>query len=370
MAAEEVFAAIVEADPEDSAAFHNLGLCAAWRGENSAAINAFQTAVEVGPTANPDDAVFSWMLAEILRQGAGAELLSDDFSSFLVLDWPSPLGDPFELISRFAVLREIASPVETLSTEAAASSMRIAEWLDRPLSAPGGPASWVVATLIGSPGSLRLTSPDRRTLEFAESTLALRLGEAFRPVDRGSTPLPIRLMDADAWLMRLAAPTDEMHLGTVAAARRAAVEETYERRWTARPRIGLSLEGRPRSPAEAARDAARGDAVARVKIAALVNLREQLANRPRMAGIVDGYPFDRLRRRLGLPLRDESSIEEADVSSMSDEELRALNLAGLSDAELAEVLDAAVPVCDDATVAKIAAAVATRGLKGPESSEG
>ena len=82
-----------------------------------------------------------------------------------------------------------------------------------------------------------------------------------------------------------------------------------------------------------------------------------------MAAIVDGYPFDRLRRRLGLPLRDESSVEEADFSSMSDEELRALDPSQLNDADLVEVLDAANPVCDPATVTRLADAMRTRGSK-------
>ena len=362
-AAAHVFAEIADADPRDSAALHNLGLCAAWRGENWAAIDVFDFSVTVDATENPDLAVASWMLAEILRQGAGAEPLADDLSHFLVLEWPEELGGAFDRIAGFAALRELPNPMQSQITESVTSASRIAEWLDRPL-APGGVASRVVATLIASNDSLRLTSPDRKSLEFAESILAAQLGDGFRPADRGSTPLPIRLMDAADWLMRLPRPVGEPDLGIESAARRAAIEESYERIWIARPRLGLSVDGRPRSPGEAARDAASGDAVARVKLAAIVNLREQLANRPRMAAMADGYPFDRLRRRLALPLRDEASVEAADVTSMGCEELGQLDPASLSDGDLIEAFGAAAAVCAEATVARLSEAKAARGLVG------
>ena len=49
-------------------------------------------------------------------------------------------------------------------------------------------------------------------------------------------------------------------------------------------------------------EASRGDAVARAKLTAVVRLREQLGNRPSALLLYQGYPFDRLRRRLGLEL--------------------------------------------------------------------
>ena len=362
-AAAYVFAEIADEDPGDSAALHNLGLCAAWRGENWAAIDALDLSVGIDATENPDAAVASWMIAEILRQGGGAEPLADDLSHFLVIEWPEESGGAFGRIAEFAALRELPNPMPTQITESVTSASRIAEWLDRPLS-QGGIASRVVATVIARNNSLRLTSPDRDSLEHAESILATRLVAQYRPTDRGSTPLPIRLMDAAAWLMRLPQTAGETDLGPESAARRAAIEESYERIWITRPRLGLSVEGRLRSPAEAARDAVKGDAVARVKLAAIVNLREQLANRPRMVAIVDGYPFDRLRRRLGLPLRDGASVEATDFSSMGCEELDQLDPASLSDGDLIEVFESAIAVCDEATLARLFEAKAARGLIG------
>ncbi len=362
-AAAHVFAEIADADPGDSAALHNLGLCAAWRGENWAAIDALDLSVGIDAAENPDAAVASWMIAEILRQGAGAEPLSDDLSHFLVIEWPEELGDALGRIAEFAALRELPNPMPSQVAGSVTTASRIAEWLDRPPSR-GGIASRVVATLIVLNESLRLTSPDRDSLELAESVLATRLGDRFRPTDRGSTPLPIRLMDAAAWVMRLPRTVGETDLGTESAARRAAVEESYEQIWIIRPRLGLGVEGRPRSPAESARDSANGDAVARVKLAAAVNLREQLASRPRMAAIVDGYPFDRLRRRLGLPLRDEASVEAADFTSMGCAELAGLDPASLGDDDLIEASGAAVAVCDEAALARFSEAKAARGLAG------
>lgn len=360
-AATEVFAEIATAVPRDSAAFYNLGLCAAWRGENWSAIDALNLSVAIDATEDPDAAVASWMLAEILRQGAGAEPLADDLSHFLVIKWPEDLGEPFARIAEFAALRGLPNPIPSQIAESIPSAIRIGEWLNRPLS-PVGVASRVLATLIASGDSVRLTSPDRGSLELAESILSARLGEGFLPTDRGSTPLPIRLMDAAAWLMRLPRVVGEPDLGSESAARRSAIEESYERIWIAGSRLGLSVDQRPRSPAEAARDAANGDAVARVKLAAIVNLREQLANRPRMAAMVDGYPFDRLRRRLGLPLRDEASVEATDLTSMCSEELGRLDPLSLSDDDLIEALSAAVSICDEVTLSRLSEAKAASGL--------
>ena len=132
-----------------------------------------------------------------------------------------------------------------------------------------------------------------------------------------------------------------------------------EQIWITRPRLGLADQaGRPRSPAEAA----QGDEVARAKLEAVVKFREQLAIRPRMAAIVEGYPFDRLRRRLGLSVNDEGTIDRADVTSMGRDELDGLDPAGLADPVLVEAHRAAVGVCDPATVERFASALAARGL--------
>ena len=74
------------------------------------------------------------------------------------------------------------------------------------------------------------------------------------------------------------------------------VEHYYEDLWIHRPRQGLG----GLSPLAAAEASQRGDAVVRAKLAAVVDFREQLGRRPSALRLYHGYPFDRLRRRLGL----------------------------------------------------------------------
>lgn len=361
--AADVFASLLERDDDDSAASYNLGLCWAWRGRNDLAISFFDRSVRVDAGPRHQEAIDSWMLAEILRQGAGAEELCDDLSHSLTLEWLPEWGDFLRDIVEFASLRILNIPKESVVEAGGSRTLAIAEWLDRPLSTEGRAVfSYVLATIVVQEGSVRLTSPELERLELAESALITALGDRFRPLDRRSTPLPLRFMDASAWSFRIPDLEDD---GEASDLRRSAIEESYEHLWILRPRIGLADEpaGLPITPV----DASRGDAVSRAKLAAVINIREQLAARPRMKAIVDGYPFDRLRRRLGLPMNDESTVEPTDVTCMSRDELGGLDLTSLSAEVFSEAIVAAQAICDTTTLGRFALERATRRDKSKES---
>ncbi len=116
-------------------------------------------------------------------------------------------------------------------------------------------------------------------------------------VQRLATPLPLAFLDAAVWAIRMPPGLDEE---ARARLNRSRVERYYEGTWIGRPRKGLD----GRTPVEAGKLAAGGDAIARAKLEAVVRLREQLGMRPPTAALYQGYPFDRLRRRLGLPPTD------------------------------------------------------------------
>ena len=342
----EVFSSLLDDDPDDASAAFNLGLCWAWQGRNILAIEALDKSVGVEAESKPDDATASWMLAEILRQGAGAEEEADDVSYSLALEWNPELGDPFNRFAEFANLNLIPVPLNPETGEPAAKDIAIAEWLDQ--SFPGVaellPSPRVLATLIASQGMVRVSSPDLGSLTVVETVLEAQLGDQALILDRSSVPLPLRLMDAAAWLFRVPETEDP---GETSSIRRSAIECYYEQIWIHRPRIGLatSLGDEPSTPLEAS----QGNIIARAKLAAVINIREQLAARSRMAAIVDGYPFDRLRRRLGLPMNDESTVEPTDVSCMSCKELEAIELINLSLDVLSEARTAAFSICDQTT---------------------
>ena len=341
--AAEAFRALVEADPDDSAAAFNLGLCLAWDGRNAEAVAALDRSVSLDAPERFDHAAAAWTLAEVLRHGAGAEAIADDVISALHLHWPDDQGDPIAALAAFAPIRPVPVPLDPATGEPVSTAIRLAEWLDAPDDSR--PPRVLVEVAAGA-GSLRLSSPDRPSLEVAEAMVSAELGDQIRIAGRSATPLPLRFLDAAAWLVRVPSGDDDP------SALRAAIEDYYENLWVTRPRIGLAgPDGRPRSPAQAA---SAGDDVTRAKLSAVVTVREGLANRPRMVAMAAGYPFDRLRRRLGLPLDVESSVEPNDVTCMSASELDRLDPATLSSEVLLDALRAARPVCGEATVAKFA----------------
>jgi tetratricopeptide (TPR) repeat protein len=365
--AAETFGTLADEDPDDAPAWYNRALCLAWQGRNAPAVEALGrvVALEAGPAF--DAAVEAWALAEVLRQGGGAEELADDLSHTLILTWPDDLGDPIAWLSGFAELRPLPSPLEPTTDRPAFPEALAFEWLSRPLPKPSPSLTAddlprVLASIIATPGSLRFSSPIALRLVRVEDRLRERLGHRELPIERRSTPLPLALMDAAVGLFRLPPGLDD---ATRQRLTREAVEQFYEEDWPILPRLGLDCR-RVRSrfgrfgPNGAVRDAARGDAVARAKLAGVIRVREQLGARPRAAALYAGYPFDRLRRRLGLDPIDPAAVDPADVSCMSGAELSRIDPARFDDTALAEAYRSAFPVCDRTVVRRLAAAMAGR----------
>ncbi len=349
--AADAFADLVMEDETDGAALFNLALCLAWAGRNPEAVGALDLAVSAEAVALPEAAVTSWTLAEVLRQGAGAEDLADDLNYSLSLPWTPDRGEPIAWLSRFAPVREIAPPADPNTGRPAVTEARVGEWLDRPLLLDG-PTARVVASIIATPKLLRLSSPDRRSLEEVEAVLTHHGTGEFQ---KRSSPLPLPLLDASVFLFRLpegAEPSEGRE--------RQAIETYYEDRWITIPRRGLD----GLSPAGAARTSAE-DPVLRAKLTAVVNLREGLAERPRMVALYQGYPFDRLRRRLGLAVRDESTIDPEDIAGMGLADLAKLDPETLPEPDLSAAEWSSRVLSDEEMASKFAAEIARRRGVGP-----
>src|SRR5262249_17266362 len=71
------FASLADDDPTDGRARFNQGLCLAWLGRNLEAVDALDRAVRALATDEPEIATEAWILAEVLRQGGGAESIAD-----------------------------------------------------------------------------------------------------------------------------------------------------------------------------------------------------------------------------------------------------------------------------------------------------
>jgi tetratricopeptide (TPR) repeat protein len=348
-----VFAALAGDDPDDAHAWFNRGLCLAWLGRNAESIDCLDRVVQLGAGVDPERAAEAWTLAEVLRQGAGAEALADDLRYVWIVPWDDALTP--RLRAYASELHEVAAPRHPVTGEPEFADARVFEWLDRPMPAPSPSLTAeelprVAATAVLAGGSLRLSSPDASVLEQVREPLARVLADRPRPLQRQAVPLPLSLLDAAVWTIRrprgLAAEI-ESRLA------REAVEHFYEDLWIHRPRQGLGNV----SPLEASRAARAGDAVARVRLAAVVRLREQLGARVRTAELYQGYPFDRLRRRLGLEPEDPSATDPADASCMGEDELDRLDLGGLAVDRLADAYRSAAALGDDRRTARMAAAL-------------
>ncbi|HEY2154905.1 MAG TPA: hypothetical protein VGH33_04700 [Isosphaeraceae bacterium] len=157
------------------------------------------------------------------------------------------------------------------------------------------------------------------------------------------TPLAITLLDAAAWTIRLPEWVDDASRRRL---HRENIEDFFENRWISVPRRGLD--------GATPLDAARGDVALRAKLAATVGLFEELAERPASLELYQGYPFDRLRRRLGLPLRDPEAVDAADVAIMSGDELDRLDPATLDEHALADAFRSSAALGDDRRTARFA----------------
>ena len=354
--AAETFAALADDDPRDSPARYNHALCAAWMGRNAEAIASLDHVVSLQADDDIGYAVEAWSLAEILRQGAGAEPLADDLRYIVAA--PALDEEDVSRLARQPGLLRVPMPHDpSIRTDLAGTS--VFEWLDRPLPPPdasdltAADLPRLLATVIASPSSLRLSSPDPLTLEVAQARLVDVFGDRALPFRREATPLPLGLLDAAVWTFRLPRGLDDQ---VQCRCTRDAVEHYFENLWIHAPRQGLD----DRTPREASLAVDSGDPIARAKLAAIVRIREQLGARSPTARLYQGYPFDRLRRRLGLTPNDPATVDPGDCASMGGKDLGRLDPATLDDPRLAEAYQSASSLRDESASGRFAAELVRR----------
>jgi hypothetical protein len=357
----DAFGRLAAEDPGDAAALFNRALCLAWLGSNRAAIEALGRVIELEAESAPDRAVEAGLLAEVLRPGGGAEDLADDLRFACTIDW-DPADTP-DLLAEFPGIQRMPTPRTPGVDPDAAPRVEVYEWLDTGAESAGRPV--VLASVIVDPAArtARLSSPRVETLEQAEESLFSRLGIGdgrgrtgrAASIRREAAPLPPPFLDADVWTVRMPAGLDA---AGAEERRREWVEHYYEDLWIHRPRQGLG----GLSPLAAAVAAHRGDAAARARLAAVIAFREQLGRRPTAQRLYQGYPFDRLRRRLGLPPDEPDAVDPADLSCAPPWELATLDPATLDDHRLADAVASAIGSGDDAITAPLSAELLRRSV--------
>jgi hypothetical protein len=357
-AAADLFGRLAVEVPTDPAAWYNRALCLAWMGENHEAIGCLDRATGLDAAEAFDRAVDAWTLAEVLRQGGGAERLADDLRFACTIAWQP--GETAWLRDEFPEIQQVPTPRAPGDAPGGRAVMEVFEWLDRPAAAldrdrvHASELPVVLATIFVDRNSLRLSSVRTEALERVEEMLFQRLEGGSRPVRREAAPLPFPFLDADVWTFRIPPGLDPP---LVSELQRESVELYFENRWIHGTRRGLD----GRSPLAAGRAAGAGDAVARAKLTAVVRMREQLGSRKSARGLYQGYPFDRLRRRLALELVDDRSVDREDVSCAGAEELDRADPSTLDLARLLEAVMSAAGFRDDARTARLAAELLARG---------
>jgi len=354
--AAETFGRLAALVPDDADAWFNRGLCLAWAGLDRQAVECLDQVAGLEADSDPKKAVDAWTLAEILRQAGGAESLADDLRYACTFAWSSEQTARLE--TSFPEIRQIPAPRNPTQPEASHGDLEVREWLDRPFPAAEavrseGDLPRVLATVYITPDAIRLSSPRVETLELAEEKLRRMLGAAAQPLERVAAPLPLPFLDADVWTTRIPEGLDREFSHRLA---REALETYYENQWIHRPR--QSLDGL--SPLAASQDVRRGDAVARAKLEAVIRVREQLGNRSSALAMYQGYPFDRLRRRLGLDPVHPDAVDPQDLSCASLAELQDLSAHDLDDVRLAEAFKSAAGLREDDLTIRFAAELARR----------
>jgi tetratricopeptide (TPR) repeat protein len=353
----DVFGRLAAEDPTDAAAWYNRALCLAWMGKNIEAISCLDRVVGLEAERAFDVAVDAWTLAEILRQGGGAETLADDLRFACIIAW-NP-GDTSWLLEEFPEIQRVPTPRAPGATIEEHSEIEVFEWLDGPFSqhVVRSPAAALPPTVLASvyikAQSLRLSSPRVGTLEQIEETLLPRLDDDGGSVRREASPLPLPFLDADVWVFRIPPDLEPDRADQLS---RESVERYLEDQWIHRPRHGLD----GRTPLAASVAANRGDTVARAKLTAVIRLREQLGNRPSALLLYQGYPFDRLRRRLGLEMVYPGAVDPDDLGCASGLELDRLDPAALDDTRLVAAFTSAAGLKDDARTGRLAAELLKR----------
>lgn len=288
-AASDAFTHLYATDPTDASAGYNAALCMAWLGYNADAIDLLARVVGLLAASHPEEAISAWVLAEVLRQGGGAEHLADELRHTLIIPMDSDVDEWIRESESDGPWRRLPDPTDPDAPPGRFADTRVYEWYD---AAPPEPRDGeevsklprVLASVICTPGEVRLTSPDPLGLAIAQARIPFE-GE------RQATPLPLNMLDAAAWCFRLPAGIPE---GERKPLMLDALSRYYETTWTETPRHGLGWQ----PPERAARGS---DPTRRAQLEAILRFREQVDAHSQLgAGLGLHYDFDALRERLGL----------------------------------------------------------------------
>ena len=101
-------------------------------GKNVEAIGCLDRVVGLEAERAFDLAVDAWTLAEVLRQGGGAETLADDLRFACTMTWKP--GNTSWLLDEFPEIQRVPTPRAPGARAEDAPEIEVFEWLDRPVA--------------------------------------------------------------------------------------------------------------------------------------------------------------------------------------------------------------------------------------------
>ncbi len=324
--AQKAFEQLTTEDPEDAAAWYNLGLVQAWLGNNRPAVEALEQ--YVAREADENRAAAAWTLAEVVLCGQGLEDQADYVESSYLFQMRDPqrvvqfLGQ-WEQERRLigvqvreeegVLLGLVLDKVQALTPELAASQL------------PGlGAHLMIVGT------HLRLSNASAAGVDRVRQELQERVGGALSEPRAAREPVPFHEVLAEAMVFPVGITQEE-------EARRRVSEHIaryYEETWIHKPLKALNQT----PPVDAA-----GHATLRKKLRGVIQFIQDCASPANFP-----YDFDRLRRKLGLaaggPAPPEAAAAPAgpDIGAMSAAELAGLAPDSLNDEQAEQAYQAAL----------------------------
>jgi tetratricopeptide (TPR) repeat protein len=343
------FEKITAADAGDAPAWFNLGLSRAWLGENRPALEALGRYIDL--EGDEAAAVEAAALGEVLRCGHGMDAEGDyhehsahvQFRNIepinaLLQDWNQTnrlIPIPMEQENVFhAVVLELTTTGLVTVGRPAVDGGRLAAYL------------FIVGNVF------RIAGPVKEPFDRLREEVRQKLGLGLTELQAREAPVQFHDVVSDALIFPVGAQDPEK-----AAAR--VIEHAgryYEETWIHKPRRSLNNI----APVDAA-----GSALLRKKLLGVIAFLQQCA----AGGMLAGYDFDRLRRKLGVLGQAKAAAPAAaagpagDITAMGAGELAALAAEGLSEEQLEQAYQAAHRLDAAELAAKFAGALVARPVQ-------
>ena len=273
------FEKLTAADPEDAAAWYNLGLCLGWLGDNRRALEALDRYVTL--ETDESQAAAAWTLAEVLRRSQGLEELAD-----------------YREYAMTFPIRNGATVVSLLNHWQSANRLMVIQSnkedglifgmvIDQPpvitVGSSGGQTARLGGYFLYVPGSLRLWNSVKEALKGLRQEIWQQAGQALSQPHESVGAVRFTDVVTEA----LVFPVGPMPEQEVTNRIRGAAERYFEEIWIHRPL--RSLNSIP--PIDAA-----GSVTLRKKLLGVIQFLQECS----VNTVVQLYDFNRLRRKLGL----------------------------------------------------------------------